>query len=161
MYRGTFFQLASCPQNGMTYTVAVCTVKYSWWWMEELSKTGKVSFQNKIDKLVHLVGVIVRNLSRCTVTWTSKKNPLSFSSAIALMILREARLLIMQFPITHILQLTVTSCTKSTTLSSALGEWAIRTEQWKTCSYNYIMSSTKGTTHSIDVAEVMKVIKLY
>jgi len=26
---------------------------------------------NKFEKLVHLVGFIIRNLSRCTVTWTS------------------------------------------------------------------------------------------
>jgi len=31
--------LASCSQTDMTYTIAVCTVKYSWWWTEELSKT--------------------------------------------------------------------------------------------------------------------------
>ena len=63
--------LASCPQNGMTYTIAVCTVKYSWWWTEELSETCRDSFQNKSEKLVHLIGFIIRNLSRCTVTWTS------------------------------------------------------------------------------------------
>ena len=28
-------------------------------------------FKNKFDKLVHLVGFIVSNLSRCTVTWKS------------------------------------------------------------------------------------------
>jgi len=27
--------------------------------------------KNKFEKLVHLVGFIVRNLSRCTVTWTA------------------------------------------------------------------------------------------
>jgi len=27
--------------------------------------------KNKCEKLVHLVGFIVRNLLRCTVTWTS------------------------------------------------------------------------------------------
>jgi len=27
--------------------------------------------KNKIEKLMHLVGFIIRNLSRCTVTWTS------------------------------------------------------------------------------------------
>jgi hypothetical protein len=40
----------------MAYKIAVCTVKNSWWWTEELSKTCRVSFQNKLDKLVHLVG---------------------------------------------------------------------------------------------------------
>ena len=28
--------------------------------------------KNKFEKSVHLVGFIIRNLSRCTVTWTSK-----------------------------------------------------------------------------------------
>jgi hypothetical protein len=63
--------LASCQQNCMTYTIAVCTVKNSWWWTEELSETCRVSFQSKFEKLEHLVGFIIRNLSRCTVTWTS------------------------------------------------------------------------------------------
>ena len=31
-------------------------------------------FKNKFEKLVHLVGFIIRNLSWCTVTWTSEKN---------------------------------------------------------------------------------------
>jgi len=30
----------------MTYTIAVCTVKNSWWWTEELSETCRVLFQN-------------------------------------------------------------------------------------------------------------------
>jgi len=30
---------ASCQQTCMTYAIAVCTVKNSWWWTEELSKT--------------------------------------------------------------------------------------------------------------------------
>ena len=63
--------LASCLQSCMTYTTAVCTVKYSWWWTEELSKTCRVSFQNKIEKSVHLVGfsiwkVVVLCLKRTT-----------------------------------------------------------------------------------------------
>jgi len=31
--------LASCQQTCMTYTIAVCAVKNSWWWTKELSKT--------------------------------------------------------------------------------------------------------------------------
>jgi hypothetical protein len=53
----------------------------SWWWTEELSKTCRVSWQNKFVKLVHLIGFIIKKfvtmqhghmnvLSRCTVTWT-------------------------------------------------------------------------------------------
>jgi hypothetical protein len=63
--------LASCQQTCMTYTTVVCTVKNSWWWTEALSETYRVSFQNKFENLVHVVGFIVRNLSRCMVTWTS------------------------------------------------------------------------------------------
>ena len=62
---------ASCQQTCMTYTIAVCTLKNSWWWAEELAETCRVSFQNKFEKLVHLVSFIIRNLSRCTVTWAS------------------------------------------------------------------------------------------
>jgi len=40
--------------------IAVCTVKNCWWWTEELSETCRVLFQNKLEKLVHLVGFIIR-----------------------------------------------------------------------------------------------------
>jgi len=40
--------LASCQQTCMTYTIAVCTVKNSWWWTRELSETCRVSFQKYI-----------------------------------------------------------------------------------------------------------------
>jgi len=66
--------LASCQQTGMTYSIAVCIVKYSWWWTGELSDTWTFSFQNKIEKLVHLASFITQNLSGCTVTWTSNIN---------------------------------------------------------------------------------------
>ena len=36
-----FWQLAS----RMTYTIAVYTVRNSWWWTEELSETCRVLFQ--------------------------------------------------------------------------------------------------------------------
>jgi hypothetical protein len=52
---------ASCQQTRVTYTIAVSTVKNSWCWTEELSETCRVSFQNKFEKLVHLVGFIIRN----------------------------------------------------------------------------------------------------
>jgi hypothetical protein len=55
------WQLASCQQTCMTCTIAVCTVKNSWWWAEELSETCRISFQNKFEKFVHLVGFIIRN----------------------------------------------------------------------------------------------------
>jgi len=56
--------LASCQQTYMTYTTAVCTVKNSWWWTEKLSRTCRVSFQNKFENLQHLIGFIVRNTLR-------------------------------------------------------------------------------------------------
>jgi len=40
--------LASCQQTCVTYTIAVCTVKNSWWWTEELSETCRVLFQKYI-----------------------------------------------------------------------------------------------------------------
>jgi hypothetical protein len=46
--------LESCLQTCMTYTIAMCIVKNSWWWTEELSETFGFSFQNKFEKLVHL-----------------------------------------------------------------------------------------------------------
>jgi len=48
-------------QTCMTYTTVVCTVKNSWWWTEELSKTCRVLFKKWIEKLVHLDGFIIRN----------------------------------------------------------------------------------------------------
>jgi len=39
--RSVLILLACC----MTYTVAVCTVKNSWWWTKELSETCRVLFQ--------------------------------------------------------------------------------------------------------------------
>jgi len=55
--------LASCQQTCMTYTTAVCTVKNCWWWTEELSKTCRILFQNKFEKLMYLVGFVIRILS--------------------------------------------------------------------------------------------------
>jgi len=37
---------------------------------------------NKFEKLVHLVGFIIRNLTRCTVTWTSNSLALHKPSAL-------------------------------------------------------------------------------
>jgi len=44
-YRFADSLLTSCQQTCMTYTIAVCTVKNSRWWIEELSETCRVSFQ--------------------------------------------------------------------------------------------------------------------
>jgi hypothetical protein len=52
--------LASCIRNCMTCTIAVCTVKNSWWWTEELPQICRFWFQNKFAKLVHLVGFIIK-----------------------------------------------------------------------------------------------------
>jgi hypothetical protein len=76
----------------LTYTIAVCTVKNSWWWTENCPKYVEFYSKNKFEKLVHLVRFIIRiyhearsperqfitmhghlnvKLSLCTVTWTS------------------------------------------------------------------------------------------
>ena len=62
----------SCLQTCMTYTIAVCTVKNSWWWTEELSETCRISVQNKFEKLVHLVGflILLASCLQACVTYT-------------------------------------------------------------------------------------------
>jgi hypothetical protein len=60
--------LASC----MTYSIAMCTVKISWWWTEELSETCRVLFQKWIWEISASSWFCYKNISRCTVTWTSK-----------------------------------------------------------------------------------------
>ena len=63
--------LASCQQTCMTYTIVVCTVKNSWWWTQELSETCRVLFQTLIWEISASSWFYYKNLSRCTVTWTS------------------------------------------------------------------------------------------
>ena len=60
---------ASYQLTCMTYTIAVCAVKNSWWWTEELSETYRVSFQNKFEKLVDLVGFIIRSFIINCISW--------------------------------------------------------------------------------------------
>ena len=65
--------LTSCQQTRMTHTIAVRTVKKTP--VDGLRNCPKhVDFhsKNKFEKLVYLVGFTLRNLSRCTVTSTSK-----------------------------------------------------------------------------------------
>ena len=53
-WNSTRFGQFLCPSSGVfhctTYTIAMCTVKNSWWWTEELSKTcsfiPKISLRN-------------------------------------------------------------------------------------------------------------------
>ena len=66
--RSVLILLASC----MTYTIAVCTVKNYWWWTEELSETCRVLFQKWVWEIRASSSFYYKNLSRCTVTWTSK-----------------------------------------------------------------------------------------
>jgi len=67
-YRFADSLLASSQQTFMTYTVAVRTVLNCWWWTEELSETCRFLFQNKFEKLVHLIGFIIRTLVSTTHT---------------------------------------------------------------------------------------------
>jgi hypothetical protein len=78
----------------MTYTTAECTVNNCWWWTEELSEICRVSVQNKFEKLVHLVGFIIRKSvtmhGRMNVKWDSsittqighKHTPVSLHSSV-------------------------------------------------------------------------------
>jgi hypothetical protein len=46
---------ANCQQTRVTYTIVVCTVKNS-------SDTYRIKYQEKFEKLVRLVGFIIRYL---------------------------------------------------------------------------------------------------
>ena len=63
--------LANCQQVCMTYIIAVCTVENSWWWTEKLSETCRVLFWKQIWEISASIWFYYKNLSRCTVTWTS------------------------------------------------------------------------------------------
>jgi len=56
--------LASCQQTSMTYTIAVCTVKNSDNGLRNCLKHVEFYSKNKFEKLVHLVGFIIRNPNR-------------------------------------------------------------------------------------------------
>jgi len=55
----------------MTYTIAVFTVKTPDDGQRNCPKHVEFYSKNKFEKLVHLVCFYYKNLSRCTVTWTS------------------------------------------------------------------------------------------
>jgi len=60
-------------QTCVTYTIVVCTVKNSCWWTEELSETCRILFQKYMLEIsASSWFYCTKNLSRCTVTWTSK-----------------------------------------------------------------------------------------
>ena len=56
----------------LTYGTAVCAVKNSWWWTEELSETCRVYSKNKFEKLLHLVGFIIRKTEWPAATWSTR-----------------------------------------------------------------------------------------
>jgi hypothetical protein len=62
--------LASCQQTWMTYIIAVCIVKTPDDGQRNCPKHVEFHSNNKFKKLVNLIGFIIRNLTRCTVTWT-------------------------------------------------------------------------------------------
>jgi len=59
--------LISCQQTSMTYTIAVSTVKNSWWWTEKLSETCRVLFQRWTWEISAPSWFWYKNLSRWTV----------------------------------------------------------------------------------------------
>jgi len=54
--------LTSCQQTCMTYTIAVCTVKTPDDGQRNCPKYVEFYSKNKFEKLMHLVGFIIRNL---------------------------------------------------------------------------------------------------
>jgi len=60
-YTGMLTAASSCKQTCITYTTAVCAVKKSSWWTEELSETCRVSFQKWIWEISASSWFIIRN----------------------------------------------------------------------------------------------------
>jgi len=58
--RNVLTLLASCQQTCMTYTIAVCTVKTPDDGQRNCPKQVEFYSKNKFEKLVHLVGFIIR-----------------------------------------------------------------------------------------------------
>jgi len=54
-------QFNTCEQNCVTYTIAVCTVKTPDDVQRNCPKHVEFYFKNKFEKLVHLVGFVVRS----------------------------------------------------------------------------------------------------
>jgi hypothetical protein len=102
--------LSRCQQTCMTHTIAVCTVKNSYRWTEELSETCRVSYQNKFEKSVHLVGFIITKL----VTMHGHMNVKIYN-----VIVTANALVIIFFIIIPIWQLSSTFNTRSTRCSIA------------------------------------------
>jgi hypothetical protein len=66
--------LASCQHICMTYIIAVFTVKKTLHnGQRNCPKHVEFYSKNKFEKSVNLVDFIIRNLTRCTVTWTSNE----------------------------------------------------------------------------------------
>jgi hypothetical protein len=65
--------LVSCQQTSMIYVNHWLCVQWKTPDDGQRNCPKHIEFhsKNKFEKLVHLVGFIIRNLSRCTVTWTS------------------------------------------------------------------------------------------
>ena len=59
--RSILILLASCQQTCMTYTIAVCTVKTPDDGQRNCPKHVEFYSKNKFEKLVHLVGFIMRS----------------------------------------------------------------------------------------------------
>ena len=60
IWNSVLIPLASCQQTCMTYTIAVCTVKTPDDGQRNCPKHVEFYSKNKFEKLVHLVGFIIR-----------------------------------------------------------------------------------------------------
>jgi len=74
---GSGFPSWSCSQavsKPVWHIPLLCTVKNSWRWTEKLSETCRVLFQKFIWGISASSWFYYKDLSRSTVTWTSKKS---------------------------------------------------------------------------------------
>jgi len=85
-HKQLYLQHLACNQDGIYWSCSQAVNKPVWHipllcvqWKTLMMDTGTVRnvefhFTNKFEKSMHLVGFIIRNLSWCTVTWTTYKN---------------------------------------------------------------------------------------
>ena len=148
----------SCQQTCMTYTVAVCTMKNSWWWTEELSETCRFYSKNKFEKLVHLVGFIIRiyhdarSPERQICHWhivtplTKPNLPCSYCTwyfpVLSLWSFEKYSVIHLSFLLTSDINITKNLCTWHS------AAYKINTSNWVCCQFNAHRNPATVTCHN-------------
>jgi hypothetical protein len=83
-WNSTYFREFLCPSSGVfhcTHSNGICHTGLLTACEQDVPSCPKhveFYFKNKVDKLVHLVGCIIKNLSQCRVTWMSYSSKMNW-----------------------------------------------------------------------------------